>query len=172
MIVSASRLNKQKNLGMLIEAFSMFAKDHAEYTLEIFGRGTEEAALKQLAKDLGVSDKVLFKGFSQNIYQDILDCAIYVCSSDYEGISNALIEALGLGIPTISTDCPVGGSRMLIEPDENGILIKVGDTKALCEQMTRLAESKELSDRLSRNAVKVRERFKVDNIAQQWLDVM
>lgn len=171
-IVTASRLNKQKNLGVLLKAFSYFSKDYPNYFLEIFGRGEEEENLKKLSRKLGIENKVKFKGFSNEIYNQIKDCAIYVCSSDYEGISNSLIEALGLGLPCISTDCPVGGSRLLIDNNENGILINVGDYKDLYVQMKKIVESPNLSEKLSKNAVKVRDRFNVDKIAQMWIDSM
>lgn len=171
-VVTASRLNKQKNLGMLIDAFSLFSKEHPEYTLEIYGRGSEEDRLRNKANASPAADRIVFKGFSKNLYRDIVDSGIYVCSSDYEGISNALLEALGLGIPTISTDCPVGGSRLLIKNDENGILIRVGDTQELYRQMKRIAESPELSRKLSGNAIRVREEYRIDCISQLWLDRM
>lgn len=171
-IVTASRLNKQKNLGMLIEAFSKICSNHPEYTVEIYGRGREEKNLKRLVEELHLSNKVFFKGFSSNVYEDIKDCSIYVCSSDYEGISNALLEALGLGLPTISTDCPVGGSKMLIDNEINGILVDVGDVNALSTQMERLIENTELAEKLSNNAVSVREKYTVDRIAQMWIDNM
>ena len=171
-VVTASRLNAQKNLGMLIDAFALFVRDHNEYTLEIFGRGEEEKMLKKKVEDLQLTDSVIFKGFSKDIYHDIVDAGMYVCSSDYEGISNALLEALGLGIPTISTDCPVGGSRLLIEDGVNGLLVPVGDAEALAGQMKRIADSPELSQTLSRNAVAVREKYHVNRIARRWIDSM
>lgn len=171
-IVTASRLNKQKNLGMLIEAFSKISSDHPEYTLEIFGRGDEEENLRRKAEEYSVANKVIFKGFSNNIYEDIKDCSVYVCSSDYEGISNALLEALGMGLPTISTDCPVGGSKMLIENDVNGILVGVGDVEALSYQIERLICSPDLAQKLSENAVSVRDKYASESIAQMWIDNM
>ena len=114
----------------------------------------------------------LFKGFSKNLYNDIIDSSIYVCSSDYEGISNSVLEALGLGIPVISTDCPVGGSRLLIEHEVNGILVNVGDVDALYMQMKRLIDDPRLCEKLSGNAIKVREKYNVDRIAQLWIDSM
>ena len=171
-IVTAGRLNKQKNLSLLIAAFAKLAGRHPEYTLELYGRGREEEQLKKVAAELSVGDKVIFKGFSSNLYDDIKDCSLYVCSSDYEGISNALLEALGMGLPTISTDCPVGGSRLLIQNEENGILVGVGNVEELSTQMERIISDAELARRLSANAVCVREKYTVGKIAQMWLDNM
>ena len=171
-IVTASRLNKQKNLGMLIEAFSKISSDHPDYTVEIFGRGDEEENLKRKAEEFSVAGKVIFKGFSSNIFEDIRDCSMYVCTSDYEGISNALLEALGMGLPTISTDCPVGGSKLLIENDVNGILVDVGDVDALSSQMERLICNPEFAETLSENAVSVRSKYAAEKIAQLWIDNM
>lgn len=169
-IVTASRLNKQKNLGMLIRAFARLASEYPSYVLEIYGRGEEENTMKQLVRDLNLENQVHFMGFSNHLYEDIMDCAMYVCSSDYEGISNSLLEALGLGIPTISTDCPVGGSRLLIENNVNGVLIGVGDEEALYQQMKRLIDNPQFACELSRNAVKVREIYNVQQIAERWIE--
>ena len=115
--------------------------------------------MKRKAEEHSVADKDIFKGFSSKIYEDIRDCAIYVCSSDNEGISNALLEALGKGLPTISTDCPVGGSKLQIENDVDGILVGVGDVDALSEQLERLIYNPDLAEKLFENAVSVRDKY-------------
>lgn len=171
-IVTASRLNKQKNLKLLIDAFSLINKEYPDYTLEIFGRGEEEEPLKKYVCESGMEKCVIFKGFSTDIYSDIIDAGMYICSSDYEGISNSLLEALGLGIPTISTDCPVGGSRLLIQNNENGILVPIRDVDALYQGMKKLIENPEMAQRLSEKAVEVRELYDIDRIAKLWLDSM
>lgn len=171
-IVTASRLNKQKNLRLLIDAFSLVSKEHPDYTLEIFGRGEEEEPLKKYVNELEMENCIIFKGFSTDIYNDINDAGMYICSSDYEGISNSLLEALGLGIPTISTDCPVGGSRLLIQNNVNGMLVPIKDVTALYQSMKMLIEDSELALRLSHNAVKVRTLYDIERISKLWLDNM
>ena len=122
-----------------------------EYELHIFGIGELEEALKAQVLGLQLEDKIIFRGFSANVREEILDSAMFVLSSDYEGISNSMIEALAMGIPVISTDCPVGGSRAYIENESSGLLVPVGDRTALC------------------NAVKIRETYALSKIADRFL---
>lgn len=171
-ISTAGRLEPVKDPKMLIRAFYDFQKEFQDYTLEIYGKGTMEQELKTMVKELGIADKVNFHGFCTTVREEIHDSAMYVLTSRYEGISNALIEALSMGIPVIATDCPVGGTRMCIKDHENGIMIPVGDSKRLTEAMKELASNEELSQKLTENAAKLRERFSIERIAKQFLDCM
>ena len=97
---------------------------------------------------------------------------MYVLSSNYEGISNSLLEAMAMGLPAISTDCPIGGSRMLINDHANGILVPVGDRKALCDAMKGLAENKEFAERISIEAAKLKESYSVEKIVDMWREMI
>ncbi len=169
-IVSVARLQPQKNHKLLIDAFADFQKGHEEYELHIFGVGPLEGALRQQAKELQIEAKVLFRGFSSNVKEEIWDSAMFVLSSDYEGISNSMIEALAMGVPVISTDCPVGGARAYIEDCVSGILTPVGDKAALAFAMTRIAEDPEFASGLSANGAKVREIYGLSKIADRLLE--
>lgn len=171
-IVAACRLHPQKNLPMLIKAFSRLHEDHSEYTLEIYGQGSERAKLEKLIEVLGIKSNVLMPGFADDIYSKMLDAAMYVSSSDYEGISNSMLEALGMGVPAVVTDCPMGGARMMINNDVNGLLVPVGDVYAMYIAMKRIIEEDGLAERLSFEAGKIRELLPVDLIAQKWLEVL
>ena len=168
-IVSVGRLHPQKNHRLLLDAFAEFHKIYADYELHIFGIGDLEDALKQQAKDLKIDEKVVFRGFSSDVHHEIWDSAMFVLSSDYEGISNSMIEALAMGVPVISTDCPVGGSRMYIEDGVSGILTPVGDKKALTEAMLKIAGSSEIARKFSENGVKIKEKYSLEKIANQFL---
>ena len=155
---------------MLIDAFSIFHNTHLDYSLEIYGIGEEEEKLKALAQKKNISDSVHFMGFSADVNEKMRNASMYVCSSDYEGISNSMLEALGMGIPTISTDCPIGGARQVIRDHENGLLVPVRDIKSLSDAMIEIAEDKELASKLSDNAYLIRQALQIDQIAKRWVN--
>ena len=169
-IVTASRLNKQKNLPMLVRAFIKLHKDFPDYTLEFYGRGEEEESLRNLVESTGMADSILLKGFCSDIFNVIKKCSMYICSSDYEGISNALLEAMALGMPVVSTDCPVGGSKLLIEDGVNGFLVDLDDDEMLYQKMKYLIEHPDESNKMGLEAQKVRDKYAIDKIAQEWIN--
>lgn len=167
-ILAVGRLTKQKNYYMMISAFSTFLENHMNYTLDIYGIGELEDDLKRFVKEKGLENKVIFHGFSEDIYRIMSESTIYVSTSDYEGISNTMIEALALGVPTIVTDCPVGGARLMIDNGVNGFIIPVGDSDALINKLCELADNGRLRNQLSEEARKIREKFNLQNVAKMW----
>lgn len=168
-IVTAGRLQPVKNQRMLIEAFSIFEKRFDGYTLHFFGKGPLEKELKEYAEKLGIGRKVVFHGFSKRVDMEIRESSIFVLSSNYEGISNSMVEALALGLPVIATDCPIGGCRMYIEPEVNGLLVPVGDAEAMADAMGRLAGDEELAAKMSANAARIRDEYSIGKIADLML---
>ena len=162
------RLNQQKNYPLLLEAFQEFSKKHGDYVLEIYGKGPLEQKVRDQINHLALEDRVVMKGFCANVHEAIREAAFFVMSSDFEGMPNALMEAMALGMPCICTDCPCGGPRMLIRDGENGLLVGVGQTDELAQAMCRLAEEPELAEELGRQATLLRERAGVSAITDQW----
>lgn len=171
-IVAVGRLNPQKNHKLLLGAFAAFVKTHDDYVLELYGKGELEEELKRYSEKLGIRDKVVFKGFSDHVKEEINRAAMFVLSSDYEGISNSMTEAIALGVPTIATDCPIGGSKMFIQDHRNGLLVPVGDEKALLAAMSELADHPELSRQISMEGTKLRRENTVSQIADRFLAVV
>lgn len=170
-VIAAGRIDGQKNFTMLVKAFARFGKDHPEYRLDIFGAKNDEEEYSKVyaaIKENGLFDKVFLKGFSDDLYGEYLKSSVYVSSSDYEGISNSMLEALAAGLPCVCTDCPCGGAAATIDDGVNGLLVNVGDESALSNALKRLAESEELRKNLSRNAVGIREKFSAEKIAAEW----
>lgn len=171
-VMTAGRLVVQKNIPLLIDAFMEFRKTFPEYHLNIFGQGKMEDVICELIEERGQQGFIHMRGFTDSLYEELLKGGIYVSSSDSEGISNSLVEALSAGIPTIATDCPIGGSKMCIQNGVNGILISVGDKDKLVKELCHLAKEHAYAEKLSVEAIKVRENFSVERIGQKWLEIM
>lgn len=167
-IAAAGRLHSQKNFAMLIRAFAQFYKTHHAYSLVIYGEGPERSELTRLASMLGVARSVELPGQSKTLLDEINDCAMFVLSSDYEGMPNVLIEAMACGLPCIATDCPIGGVRSLVEDGENGLLVCTGDEKRLVSAMCVVADDPELARRLGANAAKIQQRLDEAVVAAEW----
>lgn len=167
-IIAAGRLTKQKNFPLLLKAFSKISKKHSKYKLIIYGQGPMSSDLDTLSVIMGISDKVVFPGYVNNLIDCISNASLFVLSSDYEGMPNALMEAMALGLPCISTDCPSGGPRYLIEDGQNGLLVPVNDVDALAQAMDKVLSDTELANKLGTNAHKICERLAADKIYGQW----
>lgn len=171
-VVSIGRLTGQKNHAMLLHAFSEFCKLHEDYRLQIFGDGELRTELTELASSLHISDKVDFCGFVNDVSSQINDASMFVLPSNFEGISNAMTEAMALGLPVICTDCPVGGAAMMINDGINGLLVPVGDSHALSAAMSAVADSEQLAQRLSANAREVVNLYSAERLGQMWEGVV
>lgn len=169
-IVAVGRLNKQKNFPLLLQAFSELVKTQPEYILEIYGEGTLEDQIRNNIREKGLEEKVILKGFCKNVHEQICSAAFFVMTSDFEGMPNALIEAMALGLPCISTDCPCGGPKMLIRPGENGLLFPVKDEKALLNAMCRMAADPEAAAAMGEKACAIKEKVHLDAVVDQWID--
>ena len=167
-IVSFCRFEPQKNLSLLIRAFHGVHEKHPDYRLSLYGRGSEEEKLKTLTRDLGLTNAVTFHPFSSTVHEDVLESAMYVSSSHYEGLSNAMIEAMAIGLPCVCTDSAGGGARSLIRSYENGILVPPDDEAALTRGMLDVIEQPGLSEKLSANASKLRDVLDSDMICEQF----
>jgi len=169
-IVSVARLTPQKNNDVLIKAFAKFSESHPNYTLTIYGIGELGEDLKKLAESLGVREKVSMPGASKTIHEDILDAEMMCLVSSREGMSNAMIESMCLGLPCICTK--VSGAIDLIKDGENGILVNIRDEEALYEQMCRVANDKEFAERIGMEASHLYDILRTDRISKQWIDCL
>ena len=168
-VVSVGRLdNFQKRYDVMLKAFKLFSEKHPEYTLKLYGSGMDEDKIKGWAVDEGIADKVRFMGLSKTPLQDIASDGMFLITSDFEGISNSLLEAMALGLPCVSTDHTPGGARMLITDHENGLLAPVGDAEALARAMCEFAEDPTLAKRCGEEARNVLCRFAPEKIVDEW----
>lgn len=168
-IVSVGRLHRQKNFPMLIDGFEEFSRTHPDYTLEIYGEGPMEEALRRLIEAKGLEENVVLKGFCKDVHEKIRTASCFVMTSDFEGMPNALVEAMALGMPCISTDCRCGGPRMLTQNGKSGLLIPTGDASALAKAMETLVSDPETAKALGEKAAGIRQQVDTQTVVDQWI---
>lgn len=177
-ITTFCRISVQKNLPVLFDAFQMLHQDHPEYRLRVIGDALNdegkkiEAQLEQFVQENELKDAVAFEPFMTNVHEAIIKDAMYVNSSDYEGISNAMLEAMAIGLPVVCTDCPIGGANATISDGENGLLVPVGDGEKLYQAMKHLIEDPKLAQKLSKRAITLRAELSLSKIAQKWMELL
>ena len=167
-IIGVGRLDKQKNFPLLISSFARVADKFPEHKLVIYGKGTLLEELQSLAIELGVGDRVEFPGYVSDMPERLEKASMFVLSSDYEGMPNALMEAMASGLPCVSTDCGGGGARFLIQNGDNGILIPQKDEVALASAMEKILSDETLAARLGENARKLQETLAPEKIYGEW----
>lgn len=168
-ISAVGRLEEQKGFDTLIRAFALFRRNNPGYTLTIFGEGSERPKLEGMIAALGLTGQVILAGRISNVFEELSRREIFVLSSRFEGMPNALMEGLACGCACISTDCDYGPNE-LIQDGLNGLLIPVDDEAALAAAMERLARDPDFAQTLAKNALQIRETHSMENIAQRFYD--
>ena len=175
-IVMVGRLDANKNHQLLLRAFARLLREcpqkYSDFIVKIYGGGLAgsdtEPMLRTLAEELGIADKVRFMGRRSDIRDQIERSRIFVLSSDYEGMPNALLEAMATGLAVISTDCPCGGPGAVIRDGENGLLIPVGDEAALTAALRRILDDPALEESLGREAAKLAVELAPEKVCRKW----
>ncbi len=167
-IVSVGRMDANKNHEMQLRAFAALQPEFGDHTLTIYGDGELRPFIEELAGKLGISERVRFPGVVPDIADRIGKASLFLLTSYSEGVSNALIEALALGLPVIATDVPSGGTEELMKEGINGLIIPAGDQKALEQAMRKMLGDPAYADRLGREAAKIQERLAPERVNALW----
>lgn len=165
-IIAVGRLIEQKNHVMLIRAFKDVYEKYPDYNLVIYGEGRLRDTLQNLIKELKLTDAVDLPGNISNIHEKIANAEMFVLSSDYEGLSNALLEAMMMGLPCISTDC--AGSNEVIINGISGTIVEVGNQKNLEEGIIFNIQNKEIAYEMAMKAKETVNEFGLDKIINKW----
>ena len=167
-IVAVGRVNKQKNYPLLLRAFAIVSERHPDWRLSIYGEPRAKREVLSLIEEHDLVDKVVMQGFHADVQGRINSASIYVMSSKYEGLPNALIEALCLGLPCVSTDFGGGGAGELITDGVNGLIVPNEDVNALAEALCRLIENPDFARQLGEKAKEARRKFDAGVIVDRW----
>lgn len=168
-IVTVGRLFHQKNHKLLIDAFNQIKDLFPETTLDIYGDGNLRNELQTYINSLSLENRVFLKHSRPDVLDCIYGARLFVLPSLYEGMPNTLMEAMALGIPVISSDCPCGGPRELIEDGKNGYLFKNNDLGDLVSCMKKVLGNPYPSE-MCLEAKKICSSHSPNIIFKKWLD--
>lgn len=167
-IITCGRLEAQKNHKLLIDAFSEVVKEHPYARLKIYGEGSLRNVLQEQINKLGLQEKAFLMGATNDVAKALQTADLFVLSSDYEGMPNALMEAMAAGVPCISTDCPCGGARELLGSFSTEILFKLNDREGLQIKINKMLGDKESKNKKGAVCKKVAEGFKSNAVFKSW----
>lgn len=167
-IVNVGRLNSQKNQKLLIEAFGTISEIFPEYHLEIYGDGPLRNTLQKKIECEGLENKVKLMGAHKDVINKICGARLFVLSSSYEGMPNALLESMAIGLPSISSDCPCGGPREVINDGINGYLFKVNSISSLVDVLKKALKTDPTA--ISENAKNICETHSANMIFSKWVE--
>lgn len=166
-IISVGRLQDQKDFPTLIRAFALFRERHRA-RLVILGEGHLRSEFSKLSEELGISADFDMPGFVDNVYPYMARSRMFVMSSAWEGLGGVLVEAMAVGTPVVSTDCPSGPSEVL-EDGRVGSLVPVGDVEALADAMQHTLEHPTDPEVLRRSA---RDRYSASASAREYARIL
>lgn len=167
-VVTCGRLEKQKNHKLLIDAFSKIADKVQDYKLIIYGVGPLFDELDRYIKEKRLENVVILAGRCQDVPNAIKNDSLFVLSSNYEGLPNALMEAMALGLPCLTTDCSGGGARMLIENEKNGVIVPRNDVEQFSLAMLDLIQNREKAIKLGLKAKNTAINFSQEKVVHEW----
>lgn len=144
-LLACGRLTKQKDYPTLLRAFALLRGDGLR--LNILGDGELRESLQRLVSDLGLADRVTFLGFQRDPFSHMRAADIFVLSSRWEGFGNVLVEAMAMGTPVVSTDCPHGPAEIIAD-GKTGLLVPTGQPEALAAALQRLIDDPALRQSL------------------------
>ena len=167
-IVAVGSLYRVKNHALLLKAFARVMPKHPEWKLIIYGEGIERKRLTTLINSLGIRTNVSMPGQVADVADKIYKAGMFVLTSDEEGMPNALIEAMSLGLPCITTDFAGGAARELVKDGFNGLVVPAGDVGRLETALIRIMDNNGFANALGTKASDLRKTNHPDTIYAEW----
>ena len=166
-VIVVGRYCHEKGYDYLLQAWAKVQIECYDWQLSIFGDG-DKSVYERMIDDLRIDrSRCVLNGRTLDIQSEYVNSSLAVCSSRFEGFGLSIIEAMECGLPVVAFDCP-WGPRSIISDNEDGILVEKGNIDRLAEYMIILMQDAEKRRCMSENAIRNVQRFKIENIAQQW----
>ncbi|QSQ18781.1 glycosyltransferase [Pyxidicoccus parkwayensis] len=166
-VIAVGRLEHQKAFDVLIRSHALMREKGSDHNLLILGEGSLDAELKALVKSLGVESSVFMPGFVPNPHALMRRAAVFAMSSRFEGLPMVLLEALALGCPVVSTDCPSGPAELL-EHGKHGLMAPMEDPQALADALGRVVGDDEFRQDLAGRAHRRAEELSAERALNAW----
>ena len=160
--------NRQKRQDIMVEAFALLSANHPDLSLVFYGDGEDIDMIRALVREKGLDSRVRFAGSVAPIEPHLRTARMFVLTSDYEGIPNALIEAMCVGLPCVAADCTPGGARLLIRDGENGLLVPRGDAAAVAAACEKLLADPKKAEIMGEKAQQIIDTFSPEAVYPQW----
>ena len=169
-ILAVGRLDNQKNFPELIDIWALIAKDYPDWKLRIVGEGYTDVRILKKVKEHGLEEQFELCPFTKEIQKHYLSASIYAMTSAFEGLPLVLVEAESMGLPLVSYACPCG-PRDIIQDGQDGFLVEPGDKETFAARLRQLIEDEELRRRMGQAAKINSQRFSLENVMKQWVDL-
>lgn len=169
-IISVGKLDGQKNQKLLINAFASIAEDFPDWKLVIYGEGPQREALEFRIKNLELRKRILLPGRCETVIEEMNKAKVFAFSSDFEGMSNAILEAVCVGLPVVTTN--VSGAAELVKNGEGGFVVPIRDEKALADALQKVLQDENMREKMMHTNKARAKEFKQDMIVNQWEELI
>jgi glycosyltransferase involved in cell wall biosynthesis len=166
-IVSIGRLHKIKNYADMVKIIYELRNRNINAYLDIFGDGQEKNNIIKFCDSLGLSDYVVLRGNTNNVYNELINHDVFIMTSVQEGFPNSLSEAMAVGLPSLSYLCH-DGFKDLISDGNDGYLIPYGDIEHFVDVLVELYKSRELRKKIGEESKKIQFKFSQEKIMKDW----
>lgn len=169
-LITVCRLHSQKNLHMAIEIVDKLRISYPDISLDIYGEGEMHDELQNEIKAKDLLEVVRLQGTTNNVQEKMASSSVFILTSDFEGISNSMIEAMSVGMPIVCTDCPIGGAAMMLG-NEAGLLSPVRDVDSFVRNIKSIFEYEDVSRKMAENARKKTSDYSIEEISKKWINI-
>lgn len=166
-VIAVGRHTYEKGFDRMLAIWKKVVINHPDWTLDIYGKSTENLDLRSIAKNLNIYKNVTFHEPVQDIEEKYLEASFYLMTSRFEAFGMVLIEAMAAGLPCVAYDCP-SGPREILTPNENAFLIENGKESDYVQAVVALIENATLRQQMGENAKLSSEKYNIDVIMQTW----
>ena len=166
-VIAAGRVGDQKGFDRLLDAWKLVVREHPDWQLKIFGSGSAMKRLRRQIRELEIEDSAHMMGFTSSLHEEMANASLYVMSSRKEGFPMVLLEAMAVGLPVVSYDCPTG-PRDIIREGVDGHVVPDGDKEALAAAIGSLMADPARRKAYGAAGVEGAKRYDIAKIARRW----